>query len=80
MEDKPGGNPMMLLQQDMNYEGDNGEVKRLVADLKSWHQEHPYPNGVDWAAQTYWAKMTDEDFLLFSIKHPNHTAKFRKVA
>jgi len=70
---------MRLLQQDMNYEGDNAPVKRLVADLKAWHQERPFANGVNWAAQVYWAKMTEEDFLLFSLKHPEHTEKFKQV-
>jgi len=72
---------MRLLQQDMNYEEDDAAtVKRLVADLKTWHQERPFANGVNWASQTYWAKMEEEDFLLFSIKHPDHAEKFKQVA
>ena len=70
---------MMLLQQDMNYEDANEPVKQLVADLKAWHQDHPFANGVDWARQPYWAKMEDADCLAFCLKHPEYTERFKRI-
>jgi hypothetical protein len=70
---------MMIVQQDMNYTGPNEPVKRLVADLQAWHQDHPFPNGIDWAMQTYWAKMQDDECFAFCLKHPQHTDKFRRI-
>ena len=70
---------MMILEQDMNYEGANDLVKRMVADLKEWHQEHPFANGIDWAMQTYWAKMDDTDCVAFCLKYPEHADKFRRI-
>jgi hypothetical protein len=70
---------MMLLQQDMNTEGDEQEVKEMVAALKAWHQVNPFATGINWAAQVYWAKMTEENFMLFAILHPSIALKFKKV-
>jgi hypothetical protein len=73
------GRKMKLIEQDMNEEDDLGRISLLVDDLKSWHNDHPFQNGIDWARQVYWAKMTEEDFLLFVIKHPNYQTRFRTV-
>lgn len=74
-----GHNTMMLIQQTVYTEGNNLLARRLAADLRDWHQQHPVSNGVDWENQVFWAKMTEEDFLMFAIKHPEHAVKFKKV-
>jgi|LauGreDrversion4_2_1035121.scaffolds.fasta_scaffold116146_3 hypothetical protein len=70
---------MMKITQDMNYTGPNEPVKKLVADLKAWHQDHPFSNGIDWAMQTYWATMQDEDCFAFCLNHPEYTERFRRI-
>jgi hypothetical protein len=70
---------MMKITQDMNYTGPNEPVKKLVADLKAWHKDHPFDTGIDWAMQTYWATMQDEDCFAFCLNYPEHTEKFRKI-
>jgi len=70
---------MMKITQDMDYEGLDYPVKKLVADLKEYHENSPFATGIDWQWQTYWATMTDEQALVFILKHPEYENRFRKV-
>lgn len=69
----------MMITQDMDYQGDDYPVKRLMAEMKEFHQHSPFRTGIDWARQLYWATMTDEQCLMFCLKHPEYTNRFRKV-
>jgi len=70
---------MMKITQDMDYEGANEPVRKLMADLKEWHEHSPFATGIDWQWQTYWATMTDEQAFAFTLKHPEYTTRFRKI-
>ena len=68
---------MMLLEQDMNHT--DSQTQNTVDALKKWHEVNPFATGINWAQQLYWAKMTDENFMLFAFLHPGIAQQFRKV-
>ena len=70
---------MMTIYQDMDYQGDDLPVKKLVDDLKEFHSHSPFATGIDQAWQLYWATMTDEQALLFIIKHPEYETRFTNI-
>lgn len=70
---------MMRITQDMDYEGPNQPVKKLVDDLKEFHTTNPFRNGIDWQFQTYWATMTDEQAFAFILKHPEYIKRFTRI-
>lgn len=70
---------MMTIKQDMNYEGADEPVKKLVADLKEYHEQSQFATGIDWQWQLYWATMTDEQALVFILKHPEYEHRFTKI-
>jgi hypothetical protein len=70
---------MMTIKQDMDYEGANEPVRKLVEDLKEYHEYSPFATGIDWQWQLYWATMTDEQALVFIMKHPEYEHRFTKI-
>jgi hypothetical protein len=44
---------MMRITQDMDYEGANEPVKKLVDDLREYHSTSPFATGIDWQWQLY---------------------------
>jgi hypothetical protein len=70
---------MMKITQDMDYEGANEPVRKLVNDLKDYYNESYFRTGIDWQWQTYWALMEDEQALVFILKHPEYEHRFRKT-
>lgn len=50
----------------------------LQRDLQAWFAIHPFKNGIDHEFEYYWATMTDEDAVLFCLKYPEHTTRFKK--
>lgn len=70
---------MMTITQDMDYEGPNEPVKKLVDDLREYYNESYFRTGIDWSRQIYWATMSDEQALIFLIKHPEYENRFRKI-
>ena len=70
---------MMKIQQDMDYEGPNQPVRKLMADLKEFNETSNFRYGIDWQWQLFWATMTDEQTFAFLLKHPEYTNRFRKV-
>jgi hypothetical protein len=69
----------MTITQTMEYEGYDYPSKKLMADLKEFHQTTPFKTGIDWQWQYYWATMTDEQALMFILKHPEYKDGFRKT-
>ena len=69
----------MKITQDMDYEGENAPVKKLVDALRDYHKINPFRNGIDWQWQTYWALMEDEQAFGFILKHPEYENRFRKI-
>ena len=65
---------MKEIRQSIEYEGNNHH--ELQRALKDWHQDHKFSTGLDWSFQYMWATMTDEDCLLFCIKHPQFADRF----
>ena len=70
---------MMKITQDMDYEGANYPSKKLMADLKEFNETNKFSYGIDWEWQLFWAKMTDEQALVFILKHPEYEQRFRKT-
>ena len=68
---------MKTITQSIEYEGNNDSDLR--DDLRSWHSEHPFNNGIDWEHQYLWATMTDEDCLAFCLRHPEYIDRFTKI-
>lgn len=70
---------MMRITQDMDYEGANEPVKKLVDDLQEYHSISPFATGIDWQWQIYWARMTDEQAFAFVLKHPEYIKRFTRI-
>lgn len=70
---------MMKITQDMDYEGENQPVKKLVDDLREYHSQSPFATGIDWQWQQYWATMTDEQAFAFILKHPEYIKRFTRI-
>jgi hypothetical protein len=70
---------MMKITQDMDYEGDDQPVKKLVCDLKEYHEQSPFATGIDWQWQQYWATMTDLQAFAFVLKHPEYIKRFTRI-
>jgi hypothetical protein len=70
---------MMKISQAIEYEGRHINVQQLADKLRTFHECHPFATGLDWAAQEYWAVMTDEDALVFCLQHPEYKDKFKKI-
>ena len=51
----------------------------LVAALKEFFDQHPFDNGLDWEWQQLWAVMTDQQHLMFILKHPQYQHMFKAV-
>lgn len=68
---------MKEIRQTIEYEGNNHH--ELQRDLRDWHRDHPFTSGMDWQFQYMWARLSDEDTLLFCIKHPQYTDRFINV-
>ena len=70
---------MMKITQDMDYAGDDQPVKKLVDDLRRYHETSPFRTGIDWQWQIYWAHMTDEQAFAFVLKHPEYSKRFIRI-
>jgi hypothetical protein len=70
---------MMTIYQDMDYAGADAPVKRLVEALKDYHEYSPFATGIDRVWQLYWATMSDEQALVFIMKHPEYEHRFTKI-
>ena len=70
---------MMKITQDMDYEGENEPVKKLVDDLRTFHRDSPFATGIDWQWQLYWATMTYEQAFAFVLKHPEYIKRFTRI-
>lgn len=68
---------MKKITQSLEYEGSN--CSELSYALQRFHKQSPFNNGVDWQFQTLWATMTDEQHLMFSLKHPEFSAMFKDI-
>ena len=69
----------MLITAPLEYEGLQFDCHVLSTDLKEFHQDNPFPTGLDWQHQEFWAKMPDELALMFILKHPQYAHLFRKI-
>ena len=70
---------MMLITQQVYTEGPNADVQRLNTALKQFHQTDPFSNGFDWENQYLWARMTDEQCVMFVLKHPEYAGRFKET-
>ena len=69
---------MKKITQTLEYNDD--ARYELTNNLSDWHKHTPLiDNGVDWEFQLVWATMTDEDCVLFCLKHPQWAHRFRTV-
>ena len=67
---------MKRITANIYYEGNNADAGHLRDSLKDLWLEHPFATGVDWDFQVFWATMTDEQCLMFLLKHPEYTDRF----
>lgn len=70
---------MMLIEADLYTEGTNPEVQQLTHRLKEFFEVEPFPNGLDWNTQRFWAKLRDEQYFVFILKYPQYISRFKKV-
>jgi hypothetical protein len=70
---------MMLIQENLYTEGHNDQARLLSSRLKEFFDQEPFDNGLDWNTQTLWAKMTDEQCVLFCLKYPQYSNRFIPV-
>ena len=70
---------MMLIEENLYTEGQNPQAQRLTHCLKEFHDRDPFSNGLDWSKQTLWAKMTDEQCIMFCLKYPQYAGRFKPV-
>ena len=69
---------MKKITQTLEYDDDLRY--ELSSNLSDWHKHTPLAdNGVDFEFQYLWATMTDEDCVLFCLKHPQWADRFRTV-
>lgn len=68
---------MKLITQSLEYEGNNHTELRTA--LTQFYQQEPFSTGLDWQNQYIWAKMTDEQALMFLLKHPEYVGRFKSV-
>jgi hypothetical protein len=68
---------MKTITQSLESEGNNHQ--RLNYALKDFFAVSPFANGFDWQSCYLWATMTDEQCLLFCLKHPEYTERFREA-
>lgn len=70
---------MMLIEADLYTEGHNPDVQQLTHRLKEFFEQEHFANGLDWATQRYWAKMSMEQYFLFILKYPQYLNRFKRV-
>ena len=70
---------MMKITQDMDYEGANYPVSKLMADLKEFNETSKFNYGIDWQWQLFWATMSDEQAFAFILKHPEYIKRFTRI-
>jgi|TARA_R110000868_G_scaffold402314_1_gene678525 hypothetical protein len=65
----------MLTQGMQTYNSPN----KLQRDLQAWFTLHPFSNGFDPDFEYFWAKMSDEDCIMFCLKYPEYAEMFKEV-
>jgi len=68
---------MKRITQSIEYEGTGHQ--NLINALKDFFDEEPFANGFDWQFQYLWATMTDEQAMMFLLKHPEFIGRFKEV-
>jgi hypothetical protein len=68
---------MKRITQSIEYEGTNHQA--LINALKDFFDQEPFANGFDWQHQYLWATMTDEQSMMFLLKHPEFIGRFTTV-
>lgn len=68
---------MKMITQSIEYEGMNHQ--QLNYRLREFHEQEPFSTGFSWENQFLWATMTDEQCLMFCLKYPEYTDRFRQV-
>ena len=69
----------MLIQENLYTEGHNKSAQQLTHRLKEFFIQEPFDNGLDWSTQTLWAKMSNEQAILFCLKYPEYAERFMQV-
>ena len=68
---------MKQITQTIEYEGANHQA--LISALKDFFDQEPFATGIDWQFQLLWARMTDEQAIMFLLKHPEYIGRFKEV-
>jgi len=67
---------MKIITQSLDYEGPNRS--KLRSALKDFHEQQRFDTGIDWQFQYLWAKMSDEQAMMFLLKYPEFLGQFRE--
>jgi hypothetical protein len=70
---------MKKITQTLYPEGDNKTAYYLRNCLKEFFDQEAFDTGVDWQFEYLWAVMTDSQCLMFCLKHPEFTTRFKEV-
>jgi hypothetical protein len=70
---------MMLITQPVYTEGIEPRAYDLSAALREFIQTEVFDIGIDWQHQYLWAKMTDQQCLMFLLKYPQYAERFQSV-
>lgn len=68
---------MKQITQSLDYEGPGHQ--QLNYRLKEFFAVNPFSNGFDWQYQQLWATMSDEQCLMFCLKYPEYTDRFKEI-
>jgi len=68
---------MKMITQSLDYEGQRHRA--LAVRLKEFYDQLPFSTGFSWEHQFLWATMTDEQCLMFCLKYPEYTDRFKAV-
>lgn len=70
---------MRLITQTIYTEGGNPEANLLKAHLREHYDVDPFITGVDWPNECIWAKLTEEQHIMFVLKNPQYAGRFKVV-
>jgi len=68
---------MKQIRHSLEYEGVNHQA--IISALKDFFDEQPFANGIDWQYKYLWATMTDEQAMMFLLKHPEFIGRFQTI-
>jgi hypothetical protein len=69
----------MLIRENLYTEGSNPNAVKLKQCLKEFFTQESFDNGIDWSMQVLWATMTDEQCVVFCLKHPEYIDRFEYI-